>query len=135
MAFEDHFRLSSHAVITNEANQILQVKATYGSKGWGLPGGSIDPGETFHDSLLRECREELGADVEIVYMSGIYYHAHFNSHAAIYRCQFVADNPDIILSDEHDQYAYFDLAELSKVQQQRVGDCLNFDGVVKAASF
>jgi 8-oxo-dGTP diphosphatase len=30
---------------------------------WELPGGSVEPGETEQAALVRECREELGADV------------------------------------------------------------------------
>jgi len=57
MAFEDRFRLSSHAVITNELGQVLLLKANYGNFAWGLPGGALEPGETIHEALLRECRK------------------------------------------------------------------------------
>ena len=135
MAFDDHYRLSSHAVITDNNGEILQIKATYGARGWGLPGGSLDNAETFHDALQRECLEELGQPVRILYMSGIYYHKAFNSHAAIFRCEFINDAPTITLSHEHDDKHFFPFDELSPVQQIRVRDCLEYDGVVKAASF
>ncbi len=77
MAFEDLFRLSAHAVILNEKQQVLLVKATYGSKTWGLPGGSLDIAETVHEALTRECYEELGVAIDIEYMSGIYFHQAF----------------------------------------------------------
>ena len=70
MSFEDQFRLSSHAVITNEMGHILQLKQTYGDKRWGLPGGALEPGETIHEALFRECVEELGLEVEVTYLSG-----------------------------------------------------------------
>jgi ADP-ribose pyrophosphatase YjhB (NUDIX family) len=28
---------------------------------WGLPGGKVNPGETFLEAVRRECQEELGA--------------------------------------------------------------------------
>lgn len=32
---------------------------------WELPGGRVEPGETEHAALVRECREELGVDVTV----------------------------------------------------------------------
>ena len=31
--------------------------------GWELPGGKVEPGETEHEALVRECVEEIGARV------------------------------------------------------------------------
>ncbi|WP_067178707.1 (deoxy)nucleoside triphosphate pyrophosphohydrolase [Microtetraspora niveoalba] len=33
--------------------------------GWEFPGGKVDPGESDHDALVRECAEELGVKVAI----------------------------------------------------------------------
>ncbi len=134
MSFEDTFRLSAHAVITNELGEVLQLRATYADRNWGLPGGALDPGETIHEALLRECREELGRAVRIDYLSGVYYHRVYHSHVFIFRAHF-ADSAVITLSDEHSEVAYFPLSELSPVQRQRVRDCLEFDGRVRSAKF
>lgn len=33
---------------------------------YGFPGGHIDPGEKMHAACIREAKEELGVDVEII---------------------------------------------------------------------
>lgn len=134
MAFEDKFRLSSHAVFLNDENQVLLLKANYGSKSWGLPGGALEPGETIHEALLRECQEELGLDVLIQHLTGVYYHSAYNSQAFIFRCS-LPQQATVSLSDEHTEYRYWDINGLSAVQQQRIKDCLGFDGVVASAKF
>ncbi|MCJ8301057.1 MAG: NUDIX domain-containing protein [Pseudomonadales bacterium] len=77
---------SCHAVIFNQQQQVLLVRATYGSCGWGLPGGALEPGKTIHQALDRECKEELGIQVQINYLSGVYFHSAFNSQAFIFCC-------------------------------------------------
>ncbi|APR76429.1 MutT/nudix family protein [Minicystis rosea] len=134
MAFQDTFRLSAHAVITNAAGEILQLEATYGARSWGLPGGALEPGETIHEALSRECREELGCEVEIRHLTGVYYHSAYGSHAFIFRCALPAD-AQITLSPEHAAFRWFALDALTPVQRRRVEDCLAFSGVVTSARF
>lgn len=133
MAFDDTFRLSSHAVITDPCGQVLLLRASYGTGAWGLPGGALEPGETIHEALRRECLEELGLAVEIHYLSGVYYHRAFNSQAFIFRAELGAGA--IQLSAEHSAWRYTPLSELVPVQLQRVQDCLAFDGRVVSARF
>ncbi|MFB2800661.1 NUDIX hydrolase [Shewanella seohaensis] len=135
MAFEDRFRLSSHGVITNDSGQVLLLKANYGNCAWGLPGGALEPGETIHEALLRECQEELGLAVNVHYLSGVYYHSTYQSQAFIFRCEFASADAVIRLSPEHSEFAFHDIDTLSAVQQQRVKDCLNFNGIVVSAKF
>jgi 8-oxo-dGTP pyrophosphatase MutT (NUDIX family) len=134
MGFDDWFRLSAHAVITDSAGRVLLLKATYGDQAWGLPGGALDPGETVHEGLQRECEEELGTRVRILYLSGIYSHSTVRSHAFIFRCSLPEDAPPR-LSEEHSAFQYFDPTELAPVQRKRVEDCLAFQGVVQSARF
>ena len=134
MAFNDFFRLSSHAVITNDAGQVLLLQANYGNHSWGLPGGALEPGETIHEALRRECKEELGSEIEIRYLSGVYFHKVYNAQVFIFRCKF-GDSAVIQLSHEHSGYCYADVDTLSLLQRQRINDCMQFKGTVVSAKF
>jgi len=134
MAFEDKFRLSSHAVIINDAGEVLLLKANYGDGNWGLPGGALEPSETIHEALIRECAEEIGCDVHVKYLSGVYFHSAYNSQAFIFRCEIIGDS-GITLSSEHTEYKYAPIETLSAVQQHRINECLSFNGNVSSAKF
>lgn len=134
MGFHDWFRLSAHAVITDAHGRVLLLRAAYGQKAWGLPGGALDPGETIHDALQRECMEELGSPVQIEYLSGVYAHPAVQSHAFVFRCT-LPEGVSIRLSDEHTEARYFDPREMAEVQKRRVLECINFDGTVRSAVF
>jgi 8-oxo-dGTP diphosphatase len=34
--------------------------------GWELPGGKVEPSETDHEALVRECHEELGVVIRLL---------------------------------------------------------------------
>lgn len=62
-----HFilREASRAILFDNNNRIplLFVAKHHYHK---LPGGGIDDGENRKDTLIRECREEIGAEIEVI---------------------------------------------------------------------
>ncbi|AOZ51974.1 NUDIX hydrolase [Chromobacterium vaccinii] len=134
MAFEDTFRLSARAVMVDAEGRVLLLKATYGDLAWGLPGGALEPGETIHECVVRECQEELGWEVEPCYLSGVYYHRAYNSQAFVFRCE-PRTGAEPRLSAEHSAWRYFALHELGEVQRRRVVDCLDYAGAAVSGRF
>jgi 8-oxo-dGTP pyrophosphatase MutT (NUDIX family) len=60
------FRVSLKAVILNKDGLVLVVKET-GRDWWDIPGGGIDHGETIHEALTRELREEVSIKSDFDY--------------------------------------------------------------------
>jgi len=134
LAFNDTFRFGAHAIILNSDGHVLLLKRIYGDKGWGLPGGSIEPGETIHQALYRECREEIGIEVQDAVLTGFYYHSKQNAQVAIFRCS-IPKGEEIKLSSEHSEYKWMHISELSEIQRQRVLDALEYKGRVVSRAF
>jgi ADP-ribose pyrophosphatase YjhB (NUDIX family) len=63
--------VGSSAVVTDGGGRILLQRRS-DSGNWALPGGTMDIGETFAQSAIREVKEETGFDVRIDRIVGIY---------------------------------------------------------------
>jgi len=57
------YRVSLKAVVRNKKGEVL-VNKEYDSSDWSLPGGGWDHGETEHEALARELKEEVGYEGE-----------------------------------------------------------------------
>jgi len=58
-------RTQARALIV-DARRILLIRVdARGHQRWVLPGGGQDAGETLVQTVVRECREELGVDVAV----------------------------------------------------------------------
>jgi len=62
------------AVVIDEARRVLLVQHTY-VRGWHLPGGGVEPGETLAAALARELAEE--GNIELIappHLHGMFFH-------------------------------------------------------------
>jgi ADP-ribose pyrophosphatase YjhB (NUDIX family) len=60
------------AAIIRDADGRLLLQRRSDNGLWGLPGGSVEIGESVRDAILREVREETGLAVEVVRLVGVY---------------------------------------------------------------
>ena len=56
---ETKAKYASCVLIKNDQGLYLALERSDG-KGFGFPGGKVDPGETFLEAAIRECFEETG---------------------------------------------------------------------------
>ena len=56
------------AAIIIENGQVFATQRGYGEfkDGWEFPGGKIEPGETPEEAIVREIKEELDTEVEVI---------------------------------------------------------------------
>jgi ADP-ribose pyrophosphatase YjhB (NUDIX family) len=52
-------------VLRDDGDRVLLVEAGVLNRGWDLPGGKLERGETPDQGAAREAREETGLDVEV----------------------------------------------------------------------
>lgn len=58
-------RMSSRCILIENRNVLLIYRERDGEKYYVFPGGGIEEGETKEACIKRECKEELGIDIEI----------------------------------------------------------------------
>ncbi|HJF32184.1 MAG TPA: NUDIX domain-containing protein [Sporosarcina psychrophila] len=64
-----HF-VSAATIVLNDQKEILLIKGPI--RGWEMPGGIVEEGESLRDAAIRETKEESGIDIEVLKFFGIF---------------------------------------------------------------
>lgn len=118
--------VSAATIVVNEQNELLLIKGP--RRGWEMPGGQVEEGESLEEAAIRETKEESGIDVEIIKFCGIYQ----NVENSICNSLFLARPIGGVLttSSESLEVGFFPLPEaLNKITlpnfRERVAMCLD----------
>lgn len=108
--------LVADVVIIKDEKVLLMLRAHEPFRGyWVLPGGHVDYGETTEHAAIREVKEEVGLDVELEELVGVYsspnrdprYHAVSVTYIGV-----IKGSDKIKLGREGSEYKYFSPDEL-----------------------
>ena len=117
------------AVVVQSAHVLLIRRRSYPGKGkWALPGGFVNPDETFQNAMLRELKEETKIDVpEKVLRKSIETERLFDdprrsdrgrivTHAYLIKLENRSTLPKVKGSDDADKARWVPLAELDPLE-------------------
>lgn len=72
----NHKRVTARGIVLDEKGRIalhfIRRNDIFGDEAYyETPGGGVDEGETLEEALTRECKEELGEDIEVLRGLGV----------------------------------------------------------------
>ena len=115
----------SAGVLIWQNDRILLVKKNYSDRAWTLPGGLMEKGEAINQTAVREIKEEIGVDIRLTRIVGIY---SIKSRFAVIFEGKIADESFSLNGDEISECAYFALDDLPEsLPRHLVQRILDFD--------
>jgi|SRR6185437_3972696 len=121
------FRIGVFAVIESEGKVLLARRRDIGW--WNLVGGGVEANETVDDALRREIREEVGLEVHMDYLVGVYSKPQKNEVVLTFFCHPASGTPGT--SDEVSEVGWFAPdalpEQLLPKHRQRLQDALRHD--------
>lgn len=120
-------------IVSPDRTKVLLINHPIYGK-WLCPGGHIELDEDPDQALIREIKEETGLEVDVMseradavgknfkvlyrprFVDIHYANAPHRHIGLTYFC--VAKTEDVVLSDEHDEIAWFSLQELDKIKAE-----------------
>jgi 8-oxo-dGTP diphosphatase len=76
--------LGAASVILDDHGRILLVRHGYGERNWELPGGRGEARESAEETARREAREEVGLELHIDRLTGVYWEPEIDAHHFVF---------------------------------------------------
>jgi 8-oxo-dGTP diphosphatase len=112
------FSMAVKAVVLDDAGRCLLIRRSAKNRlfagCWEWPGGKLDPGESFATGLLREVMEECGLEVELTGLAGALEFEMPKVRVVLLCMEARLTGGTMRLSDEHDESAWVQLADLKE---------------------
>jgi len=118
--------VSAATIVINDEGEILLIKGP--RRGWEMPGGQVEEGESLKAAAIRETKEESGIDVEIVKFCGIFQNVKYSICNTLFLA--IPIGGKLTTSAESLEVGFFPVAEALELVtwknfRKRIELCLN----------
>jgi 8-oxo-dGTP diphosphatase len=118
--------ISAATIVLNDKNELLLIKGP--RRGWEMPGGQVEEGESLMDAAIRETKEESGIDIEIIKFCGIFQNVERSICNTLYLGRAIGGVPTT--SSESLEVGFFPIEEALEMVEfknfrQRIELCLD----------
>lgn len=118
--------VSAATIVLNNQKEILLIKGP--RRGWEMPGGQVEEGESLKDAAIRETKEESGIDIEVIKFCGVFQ----NVSGSICNTMFlgIPIGGELTTSSESLEVGFFPIKKALEMVtwknfKQRIEYCLN----------
>lgn len=106
--------IGAASIILNHEEKILLVRHSYGRCNWDLPGGKSEDKESAEETAKREVHEEIGLNVMIERLAGVYYDPEYDMHHFVFIAKHEENAKPTPSSPEILECGYFSIDDLPK---------------------
>lgn len=119
----DYIGVGIGAVLFNKEGKIFLSKRGQKARNergrWECPGGALEFGDSFENTIVREIKEEFGIDIEVVDQLATFNHLipEENQHwvALCFICKLKSGEPQILEPEKCEEIGWFTMEEMQKI--------------------
>lgn len=118
--------VSATAIVLNGQGELLLIKGP--RRGWEMPGGQVEEGESLEAAAIRETKEETGIDITGLKFCGIFQNVSGSICNTLFLAEYAGD--EFSTSAESLEVGFFPLEEALEMVEwknfrQRIEYCLD----------
>jgi 8-oxo-dGTP pyrophosphatase MutT (NUDIX family) len=108
--------LCAFALIIDEQSRVLLCRRRKDRK-WNLPGGHADPAEAPWNAVVREVREEVGVEVRVLGVRGLYHIRSKDDLVLTFACSVPTEAVQV--GEEIEDAGWFNMSRLPSDMRER----------------